>query len=78
MNDDREPPQLHVRGVVLGPSGFAAQGREWLALLDGLGLRPSLHGARLGDVDGGEAPGDRDVIARCAGRTPGPGLMSCK
>lgn len=76
MNDDREPPPLHVRGVVLGPSGFAAQGREWLALLDGLGLRPSLHGARLGDVDGGEAPGDRDVIARCAGRTPGPGRIT--
>jgi hypothetical protein len=31
-------PPLHVRGIVFGPSGFAAQGREWLALLEEIGL----------------------------------------
>lgn len=65
-------PSLHFRGIVLGPSGFAAQGREWLRLLDAAGLRPSLHGARLGDVEGGESDADRALIERCARRAPGP------
>lgn len=61
-------PPLHFRGMVLGPSGFAAQGREWLRLLEDLGLNPSLHGARLGPVEGGETPAERALIARCAAR----------
>ena len=69
-------PSLHFRGVVLGPSGFAAQGREWLQLLDDLGLAPSLHGARLGDVDGGESAQHRATIERCAARAPKPGRVT--
>ncbi len=66
------PPRVHVRGVVLGPSGFAAQGREWLSLLEDLGLEPSLHGARLGDVDGGEGAAMAARIGVCASRMPAP------
>lgn len=67
------PPPLHVRGIVLGPSGFAAQGREWLALFEALGLKPSLHGARLGSIDGGESLAEQELIARCAARRQQPG-----
>jgi glycosyltransferase involved in cell wall biosynthesis len=75
MSDTQQSalPPLHVRGIVFGPSGFAAQGREWLALLEDLGLKPSLHGARLGSVDGGESPAEQDLIERCAARRPQPG-----
>ncbi len=69
-------PPLHVRGVVLGPSGFAAQGREWLALLDDLGLAPSLHGARLGGLDGGEGAAMSARIAACASRPPQTGRVT--
>ncbi len=65
-----DPPAVHFRGVVLGPSGFAAQGREWLALLERAGLAPSLHGARLGPVAGGESAAERALIERCAARRP--------
>jgi glycosyltransferase involved in cell wall biosynthesis len=69
-------PAVHFRGIVLGPSGFAAQGRELLALLEASGLRPSLHGARLGEVDGGETAAERELIARCALRPPQPGRVT--
>ncbi|MCB9877267.1 MAG: glycosyltransferase family 4 protein [Planctomycetes bacterium] len=73
--DDHTPP-LHFRGVVLGPSGFAAQGREWLSLLDAIGLAPSLHGARLGALDGGETADERACITRAAARAPGRGRVT--
>ncbi|MEZ6038479.1 MAG: glycosyltransferase family 4 protein [Planctomycetota bacterium] len=70
------PPPLHFRGVVLGPSGFAAQGREWLSLLEAIGLAPSLHGARLGALDGGETDDERACIARAAARRPQRGRVT--
>ncbi|MCK5944361.1 MAG: hypothetical protein KAI24_20405, partial [Planctomycetes bacterium] len=76
MRSAAQPPPVHFRGVVLGPSGFAAQGREWLQLLEDLGLRPSLHGAQLGDVAGGESEQERALIARCAARPPQPGRIT--
>jgi glycosyltransferase involved in cell wall biosynthesis len=69
-------PAVHFRGIVLGPSGFAAQGRELLGLLEACGLCPSLHGARLGDVDGGETAAERELIARCAARAPQQGRVT--
>jgi glycosyltransferase involved in cell wall biosynthesis len=59
---------VHFRGVVLGPSGFAAQGRDYLRCLDAAGLQPSLEGARLGAHGGGESADDQACIARCAAR----------
>jgi glycosyltransferase involved in cell wall biosynthesis len=68
-------PPLHFHGVVLGPSGFAAEGREWLACLERCGLAPSLAGARLGDLDAGLAAADADRIARCAARARQPASL---
>lgn len=59
---------LHFHGVVLGPSGFAAEGREWLACLERAGLHPSLAGARLGEHDGRLRPVDAARLTRCAAR----------
>lgn len=67
------PAGVHFRGVVLGPSGFAAQGREWLAALEAAGLEPSLEGARLGDLDLELAGNEAGLIARCAARPRRPG-----
>jgi len=69
-------PPLHFRGVVLGPSGFAAQGREWLALLEDLGLQPSLHGASFAGSSGGESTAELELIQRCAARPPRPGRIT--
>lgn len=69
-------PPLHFRGVVLGPSGFAAQGREWLALLEDLGLQPSLHGASFAGKMGGESTAELALIERCAKRPPQPGRIT--
>lgn len=60
---------LHFRGIVLGPSGFAAEGREWLQALEDAGLAPSLEGARLGDRDCELNPKQRKLIANCAARS---------
>jgi glycosyltransferase involved in cell wall biosynthesis len=64
---------VHFEGVVLGPSGFAAEGREWLAALEEAGLEPSLHGARLGDLDAPLARDARGVLGQAAGRPRRPG-----
>lgn len=61
-------PPVHFRGVVLGPSGFAAQGRDWLACLDAHGFAPSLEGANLGGLEVELEPGDIQLIRRCAER----------
>ncbi|MEZ5962230.1 MAG: glycosyltransferase [Planctomycetota bacterium] len=64
----RSLPPLHFHGVVLGPSGFATEGREWLACLEAAGFFPSLAGARLGDLDAPLPAADVERIRRCAGR----------
>lgn len=66
---------LHFRGIVFGPSGFAAEGREWLAALDRAGLAPSLEGARLGELDQNLGASDRALLQRCAARVPVPGSV---
>ena len=71
--DGFDPATVHLRGVVLGPSGFAAEGREWLAALESAGLRPSLAGARLGELDGDLTATERELLERCAARHPTPG-----
>jgi len=40
--------RVHFRGIVLGPSGYAGEGRDWLRALEGAGLAPSLEGASFG------------------------------
>lgn len=62
------PAHLHFHGVVLGPSGFAAEGREWLACLEHAGFTPSLAGARLGDLDAPLRHAHGQSIHRCAAR----------
>ncbi|MCC6672734.1 MAG: glycosyltransferase family 4 protein [Planctomycetes bacterium] len=59
---------IHFRGVVLGPSGFAQEGREWLAALEAAGFAASLEGASLGALDAPLPPGDQERVARCAAR----------
>jgi glycosyltransferase involved in cell wall biosynthesis len=64
---------VHFRGIVLGPSGFAAQGREWLAALEAAELAPALEGARLGEREAPLDADERALIERCAARAPVPG-----
>lgn len=59
---------LHFRGVVLGPSGFAAEGREWLSALQSAGLNPSLDAAQLGDQQGALSEAEQQLIQSCAAR----------
>jgi glycosyltransferase involved in cell wall biosynthesis len=63
---------VHFVGVVLGPSGFAAEGRQWLACCETAGLAPALLGARLGDLDAPLPQADAERIARCGGRARRP------
>ncbi len=63
-------PKVHFRGVVLGPSGFAAEGREWLRALEDTGFAPSLHGALLGENDSELGAAEHELIHRCAARWP--------
>jgi glycosyltransferase involved in cell wall biosynthesis len=53
---------------MLGPSGFAAEGREWLAALDEAGLAPSLEGFQIGNVALPLEPHERSLVERCAAR----------
>ena len=62
---------VHFRGAILGPSGFASEGREWLGAMEGVGLKPSLHGALLGEHDCALTRREQRLIDRCAGREPG-------
>jgi len=66
------PPSVgvHFRGAVLGPSGFASEGREWLRALADAGLRPSLHGARLGEHDVELTADEQQLVDTCATRAP--------
>lgn len=64
----------HFHGVVLGPSGFAAEGREWLACFERAELAPSLAGARLGEHDAPLAQAHAERVRRCAARTRTGGL----
>lgn len=61
-------PSLHFRGVVFGPSGFAAEGREWLLALETSGFCPSLEGARLGDRSGELSRAEQRLIDACSAR----------
>ncbi|MHC4850811.1 MAG: glycosyltransferase family 4 protein [Planctomycetota bacterium] len=63
-------PQVHFRGVVLGPSGLATEGRDWLRALEAADLRPSLHGALLGEHDLELTETEQRLIDRCAAREP--------
>jgi len=67
-------PNVHFHGVVLGPSGFAAEGREWLACLERAGFAPSLCGARLGEHDLPLPPEHARRLRRCAARPRVPGI----
>ncbi len=58
---------LHFRGIVLGPSGFAQEGREWLAALEA-GFAPSLEGALLGDQDMPLSEAEQTLLQTCAAR----------
>ena len=59
---------LHFQGVVLGPSGFAAEGREWLACMEHTGVAPSLAGAQLGEHTAPLRAPDAARMTRCAAR----------
>lgn len=61
---------VHFRGAVLGPSGFASEGREWLAALEAADLRPSLWGALLGEHDVPLPADEQRLIDTCANRLP--------
>ncbi|MEM7200004.1 MAG: glycosyltransferase family 4 protein [Planctomycetota bacterium] len=67
---------VHFRGVVLGQSGFAAEGREWLAALEAAGLQPSLEGAQLGSRSTPLTTAEADLIRRCAARAPRAGAVA--
>ena len=67
MSESHETP-IHFRGVVLGTSGFAQHGREWLAALVRAGFEPSLQAARLGDHDEPLDAAEVELLCRCAAR----------
>lgn len=64
---------IHFRGVVLGTTGFAMQGREWLAALERAGFEPSLDAARLGNRDDPLSPEEIELLGRCSDRSREPG-----
>ncbi len=67
-NHGSRPPAVHFRGIVLGPSGFAAEGREWLQALEHAGCRPSLEGASFGHLETTLPPTEQQLVSTCARR----------
>ena len=59
---------------MLGPSGFAAEGREWLAALDAAGFAPSLEGFQIGNVALPLEAREQALVQRCAARPRAHGV----
>lgn len=64
---------LHFRGIALGPSGYAGEGRDWLRAFANAGVEASLEGASFGDATCALEPADIQVLRTAASRARVPG-----
>ena len=62
-----------MRGIVLGPSGYAGEGREWLSAFEQAGLQPSLEGASFGNDDAPLTRQETVLVRDCGRRIRTPG-----
>ena len=69
----RPIPPVHFTGIVIGPSGFAGEGRQFLAAIEAAGMQPSLSGYSLGSNACSLPAEEAQLIQRCAARTKQPG-----